>query len=433
MEECTGHIDFVVTVIMTQTHVHTVKITTFGLERLDRATLFAIAVGMQQEQQRGRRQSGSTVTEEQQEECARQQKTTTYEPEALGPSGCLSELIMSVTLSEDDATILAEGLAMTRTLRRLSLFDCTLDRPAALALARHGLEQNSSLLELGLVACGQSEAWLTTVLLSLQGHPTLDRLDLRCLGVTGLGPLSDLVENKMHGLVSLDLSFKGGCVDIPLDMSLLSTALRRRSNLGLGMSLQQLHLCSLLLTDDDIENVMEACVAASVSLRTLSLSLNKISDQGVVRYIAPTIRNNGTQLQRLYLDGNPFQDVGASALLESITTNVSLEKVRIPRTQQQQRAAPSSEVMEDMQRQLDYYGCLNRGGRRLVCVRQRRCGQGESEDGQQAEQKERPISIPVGLWADVLGRINRVNFETSTGHIDAMYCLLRHGPLLFPV
>ena len=391
LEECTGRVDFIMTVIMTQAVVGTVKVTTFGLDRLDEATLFAMAVGMTS-------------------------------------SICLEELILSATLTQDDAQILAEGIAKATTLRRLCLRDNTLDQPAAEILANVGLQSNTTLHEFGLVGCGQCDDWLGTLLHSFSDHPSLRHLDLRCLGSGDLEPVASLLERKRCGLTSIDLSFKGGSVETPLDLSSFTTALQNRKAQGLSMSLQHLHLCSLLLTDEDVDCVIDACVLAASSLETLNLSLNKLTNIGIIRKIAPKIANNELRLKNLYLDGNPFHKEGSLALLEAIRTNVDIEKIRV------------STEHEDIQKQLDYYGYLNRGGRRLVLVR------GKQTDASPELNNDRNLileeihptlhkqyCIPTGLWSSVLGRVNRLDFENTAHQEDVLYCLLRNGPLLFPV
>ena len=417
LEECTGRVDFIMSVIMTHAIVRRVKVTTFGLDRLDETTLFAIAVGMQQLRQRHHHHNSD-------------ERTTT-----INNTSSMSELILSATLTEDDAQILAEGIAKTTTLRRLCLLDSNLDQQAAETLASQGFQYNTSLHEFGLVACGQSDEWLETLLQSFRDHPCLERLDLRCLGMVSgnLAPVASLLEHKTCGLTSIDLSFKGGCVDVPLDLTQFATALQNRNVQGLSMKLQHLHLCSLLLTDDDMDCVMDACIQASSTLETLNLSLNKITDVGIVHSIAPKIANNELRLKNIYLDGNAFHKNGASALRDALKTNTNVEKIRIP-TQ-----------YEEIQHELDYYGRLNRGGRRLVFVR------GKEHDGnrihchdnvQQSNSNTRvlsaalqlqPICIPIALWSFVLGRANRLNFENMAYQVDVIYCLLRNGPLMFPV
>jgi hypothetical protein len=497
-EECTGHLEYLLTIVMTCAaagQVEKIKIVAVGSNRLDDVSLFALAVGMQ------RCKTSTAVTTTLSSASSSLSVTDTA---VAGKRFTLKEIRLSLTLTREDAWTLSRGLdcrnsndeygedndhhqmnnnTSVSTIQSFCLWDCTLEPSALEILAQEGLRYNTSLREVGLVACTittrsiarnasassstglrtcegrdrAGDACLATLLESLYHHPTLERLDFRCLATSDITPIAAFLEQPQCRLKSLDLSFKSGSGNEPIDLGLLTTAFRNRNAQGYQMTLERLHLSGLFLTDEDVEAVMETCVEASSSLDTLTLSLNKITDEGILQCVARRIANNGMddnfssrrsgrssnniRLKRLYLDGNPFHEEGCVALLDAMKTNVDLEELRIP------------PAMEECQRELDYYARLNRGGRRLVSGNEvidcRRVEDNDANDhpnesdrdnlkAQSQQQRHRPC-IPLALWSLVLARANHLDFEqrnnypSGPGRADVVFYLLRNGPILFPV
>ena len=352
MEECTGQVSVLLAMIMAQKVVK-LKVVSLSFGRLSEASLFALAVGM---------------------------RSNTW----------LKSLTLTLTLTEEDAAIFSSGLTSS-SLKRLCMWDCRLDTPATQALAQ-GIEAAASLKYFGLVACDQCDDRLEILTRALAHHPTLTSLDFRCLA-SGIAPVADLLREN-HNILDLDLSFRSGSEAIHLPT--LAAAVQNHP------SLLCLHLCGNLLTDDDVETILDC----TMSLQTLNLSLNSISDEGISR-VASYIATNQKGLQRLFLQTNPFTEVGARALLTAMATNTEIEELCIPNE------------LADIQAQLNYYARLNQGGRRLVLGN---------------------CSVPLAMWPMIFERADRLEWDESqwdetlndVGRAEVVYCLL-HGTLFFPV
>ena len=367
VEECTGQVDLMLSWILAQS-LQRLKLVAVLLEEFDRTVWLALAVG-------------------------------------LSSNPHLRELTLSCSLSAHDASILAQGLSCT-SLSRLCLWDCRLDTCAAIELAR-GLRQAVLLQEFGLVACDLCEERLDILLRALADHPALTRLDLRCLA-SSITPVGKFVLQNSN-ISILDLSFRSVQCEEAIDIPTLANAIRHHA------SLTSLHLCSNLLSDDNVETLLDALSTASESccLSTLDLSMNAISDSGLLHTIAPRIANNQLKIRRLLLENNDFSESALLQLVQAMTTNTYLEEVGIPHD------------FAFVQQMLDYYGRLNRGGRRLVVG-------------------SPPQEIALALWPFVLERVNRLKWDqqdrtSSNGtheptllRAEILYCLL-HGPLFFPV
>jgi hypothetical protein len=353
LEECTGEgVGYLLGVLLMQ-RVERVKLTSLSFGEFGEASMFAIAM-------------------------------------ALKNNIHLKDLVLTLTLEQAGAQIMKRGLTDS-SLERLCLWDCRMDIPTVEILSE-GLQSVKQLNEFGLVACAQTDFGLHLIAQSFIDHPSVTRLDLRCLA-SSIDPIANLLEQN-NRLTSVDLSFRSGNQSI--DVPRLFEAVRNHP------SLRCLHLCGNYLTDDDVVDIMES----SLSLYTLNLSMNLISDVGT-QFISTFIGNNEGSLRRLLLENNPLTEVGAEALLRGISLNTELIELSLPHD------------FPDEQSRVNYYARLNQGGRRLVV---------------------KNVDLPPGLWPRVIERANKMEWDegewddrlNESGRADITYCLL-HGPIFFPI
>ena len=181
-------------------------------------------------------------------------------------------------------------------------------------------------------------------------------------------------------------------------------------------SLQVLNLASNKLTDNHVDSLILA-VKGQSNIIAVDLKSNLITDIGIIKLA----EDLPSQLQRLFLQGNPFAIDGASSLLKTIKEKHSqMIDLRIP-TYNTLQAEPA---LQRIQQHIRYYEALNRAGRQVLM----------NDDTNK--------HVPMGLWPLILERINhRINFEdngygsyTSSNHnkfkAEICYAFLRFGPAL---
>ena len=308
---------------------------------------------------------------------------------------------------------LSRGLARTNKLRELNLSYTIFageDVDIIVQSLASGLEQNTSLRCLRLNTCRLQDRHVAALGQALVAHGHIRQLYLggnSCHfdGMTALAALLEQVNLETLGLShQRQESFIGeenasdkASSDYRPPIFIMANALPYSN-------LEVLHLASNNLRDDDIDQLAE--FFQDSWLKLLDLNNNQIGDRGVsilTLHFPP-------QLKKLWLSDNPITPVGANALLNKLaTTHDELTDLRIP-TYSGYRI---NNTMMDLQSQLNFYGRLNYGGRKLL----------------------KKSNLPRGLWSAVLERVNRLEWkrdatDVEIARVQILYCLL-HGPVLF--
>lgn len=304
--------------------------------------------------------------------------------------------VVSVVWTRSGTESFAQGLTSTRTLKELDLNSSTFEDDFVLEILSQGLEQNTTLSCVRLDRCNLRDRQLATLVNSLVGHRLLEELFLggNVCGQEGMRAIADLLEQNR--LRTLGMSHCLPDEDLPLNILL--------DAFPLTSSMKTLHLASNNLQDEDMEPLAAALRESAIT--TLDLKQNRITDQGMITLAS----NLSPRLEKLWLLGNPIGPIGAEALLELLrTSHFELSDVRIPTYFGFLRNA----AMQELQSQFQYYGRLNRGGRRLITCNSK--------------------TVPLALWSLVLGRVSRLEWgrddEKLVGQADVIYFLL-HGPVL---
>eukprot|EP00980_Cylindrotheca_fusiformis_P006166 scaffold1319_cov126-Cylindrotheca_fusiformis.AAC.55 len=172
-------------------------------------------------------------------------------------------------------------------------------------------------------------------------------------------------------------------------------------------SLKTLQLAGNGLNDSFVDSTLRI-FGQNSSLEELNLFGNRVTDRGVLG-IVQKLREL-RHLRSLWLGHNVFTAVGARAILEAMRTNFAVEELNVSSLQ-------SDDTMQKIQDEIDYYGRLNRDGRRIFA----------------SDVSE----VPMSLWSLILERANRIHAvgsstdeqENRSQAADAIFCLL-HGPAL---
>jgi Ran GTPase-activating protein (RanGAP) involved in mRNA processing and transport len=304
--------------------------------------------------------------------------------------------VESVVWTQSGMEGFSQGLTSTRTLKELDLNSSTFGDDFVLEILSQGLEHNTTLSCVRLDRCNLQDRQLATLVNGLAEHRLLEELFLGCnlFRQEGMRAIADLLEQNR--LRTLGMRHCLPDEDPPLNILL--------DAFPLNSSLKTLHLASNNLQDEDMGPLAAALQESSIT--TLDLTQNRITDQGMITLAS----NLSPHLEKLWLLGNPIGHAGAQALLELLkTTHLELSDVRLPTN----LGFSKNAAMEELQSQFQYYGRLNRGGRRLLTCNSR--------------------TVPRALWYLVLGRVNRLEWgrddEKLVGQADVIYFLL-HGPVL---
>ena len=394
----------------------------------------------------------------------------------------LQSLKLAIRLDAASSRSLSTAVARNTTLHELSLENCTnFEEPGVVMNISFGLRLNQHLERLSLDSCYLSDEQVSTILMALDGHNSIKKLSLQrnschTQGMTAIATL-------LHGdlLEELDLSFlvrktkeerereeeeerkdEAGEKDSKDEESDEKTAdkedgkdiadedakpaavekneekggddeepdkLEEEENEDNGeIQVRNTNLRVLLLAgngvgDAYLESVMNIFGKES-KLETLSLFGNRLSSEGIRKLILKQKLPYLKQLKRLYLGHNTFfkpLDI-KDDLIQALKKNYSLEEVMI-----KSLLNPDAES-NALQELMDHYCRMNVYGRRIMA-----CFEDDAKEGEDK-------SVPLGLWARVLGRANRMqekameddddgNDLKSFG-ADAIFCLL-HGPVLY--
>jgi Ran GTPase-activating protein (RanGAP) involved in mRNA processing and transport len=313
----------------------------------------------------------------------------------------VTSLVIRVNLYKKLAIALAEGLSTNTGLQELSLILSTSDASAIAALAR-GIQTNSTLRSLKLNRCSLEDGQVADLVRALENHPSLCELSVqgsscRAMGIIAISGL--LQESSNMKPLKLDLSNQDFEENEMFGISFLAPSLPSNK------SMRFLDLSSNHLTDAHV-----TCLASALSenstLEELRLVNCNISEKGAKLLAAKLPQMRG--LKTLWLYGNLFGRAGATALLQAVKINVHMEQLLLPRSRD------NTEPMDDIQKEMEYYLILNRGGRQMLTHPQ----------------------VPSGLWPHILQKAGSVDgddydyYMSRQARPNAMYCLLQ-GPALF--
>jgi Ran GTPase-activating protein (RanGAP) involved in mRNA processing and transport len=300
-------------------------------------------------------------------------------------------------LYEELSTTLAEGLSANSALEELSLILSTSDTNAIDTLAR-GIQGNSKLKSLKLNRCSLEDGQVAALIKALENHPSLRELSVQGSSCRAMGivAISGLLQSDNKKPFKLDLSNQHFTRNNPFGISFLAPALPENK------SMRFLDLSSNHLTDVEVTCIASALIENS-ALEELKLVNCNVTDKGtkIIAKHLPLM----TGLKTLWLQDNPLGEEGALSLFEASRTNMHLEQLILPKGR--------GRAMDDIQRKIDYFLALNKGGRRLL---------------------GNPNQVALGLWPRVLDRANSLSwdsFSVENAQASVIYCLIRNGPALF--
>jgi Leucine Rich repeat len=306
-------------------------------------------------------------------------------------SFCFSE----VELSANAFHALATGLKFNRFVNELRFKRCRLTQ--ALPVIADGIRGNPTIQSITLEQCGIVDELLGGFIRSLRECSSLQKLSLegnicRSEGTAELGLL--LQEQKVLNLSLHNQRIEGG---ERIDVAPIANALRANNS-----SLKFLDLSRNCLGDEDVRLLMDALIDNNRTLETLHLDQNEITDEGA-KFIADALPSL-LVLKTLALPENPIGAPGATHILNAIPENYILETFIVP--------SGNTEI----QRNIRWYGNLNKGGRRLFST---------------------PRDAPLAVFPFAIERVNNMplshDWNPEIAPSDVIYGLLRLGQLLYEI
>lgn len=286
---------------------------------------------------------------------------------------------------------LSQGLEQTTSLVDLCLSG-TRRCGRHIELLCRGLLRNQTLTSLGMADCQFGDACIADLVTALQGHATLQSLDLsnNSCAERGLLSLREMIAQTPN-LHTLDLKMQRE----RLDLSLLAPALHSNT------SLKKLGLSNTSLQDDDVTCLVDALLH-NTTLQDLDLSDNrKVSDVALLHLARHLPRLNLVTLNLRKLQNRGSKSV-LQAMAEGMRDNDTLQLLRIHYWRHVQYT-----------RQILFCANANRGGRRIL------------------RQQE---TVPLGVWPRVMERAFRKQYFCPLAQeagIDNIYYLLRNAPVLW--
>jgi hypothetical protein len=294
-------------------------------------------------------------------------------------------------LDELTAVGLSQGLEQTNSLEDLCLSG-TRRCARHIQLLSRGLQRNRTLTTLEMADCQFTDGCIADLVVALQGHATLQSLDLsnNACAHRGLQAIRQMIA-QTHNLHTLDLKMQRQ----RLDLSLLAPALHSNT------SLKKLCLSNTNLLDDDVMCLVDALVH-NTTLQDLDLSDNrKVSDVALLHLAQYLPRLHLVTLNLRKLQNRGSESV-VRAMAEGMQDNYTLQLLRIHYWRHVQYT-----------RQIMFYANANRGGRRIL------------------RQQE---TVPLAVWPHVMERAFRKHYFCPLAQqagIDNLYYLLRNAPVLW--
>jgi len=306
----------------------------------------------------------------------------------------LKNLRIKDHLLVEQVEALSRGLASNKILHTLDLSRSRIDDFSILAEGLGG----GSAKRLKLRSIGLRDNHLATLMAALESSPSssspsssspptaatataLESLDLSFNRLRNLERIGDFLKRDDCNLRELLIGYQN-----------LWQPNRNGTNInitGIATSLTaNTRLISLKLPRNELSDSDALLFAAALSdnstLEILDLRENNIADTGVKALAEAAQTSRG--LTQLHLRGNPFGTEASLALLEAASTNFHLEFL----------GDNWRDDDESINRQIRYHTTLNRGGRKLLRLRQP-----NDDDDNDNDSDESP---PLALWPLVLGK-----------------------------
>lgn len=298
-------------------------------------------------------------------------------------------------LDQVTALGLSQGLEQTTSLVDLCLSG-TRRCGRHIELLCRGLQRNKTLTSLGMADCQLIDTCIADLVTALQGHATLQSLDLsnNSCAQQGLLALREMIVQTPN-LHTLDLKMQRQ----RLDLSLFAPAFLQSNNNN--SSLKKLGLSNTSLQDNDVICLVDALLH-NTTLQDLDLSDNRnVSDVAVLHLALHLPRLHLVTLNLRKLQNRGSESV-LQAMAEGMRDNDTLQLLRIHYWRHVQYT-----------RQILFCANANRGGRRLL------------------RQQE---TVPLGVWPHVMERAFRKQYFCPLAQragIDNTYYLLRNAPVLW--
>jgi Ran GTPase-activating protein (RanGAP) involved in mRNA processing and transport len=372
----------------------------------------------------------------------------------------LLHLSLSVDISRESANWLTKAIARNTWLETLDLSSSSIDGPAVGSLG-FALRLNRTLKKLIFDGCYLKDDQVSSLLMALQDHPELRVLSLQqnSCHTQGMSAIASLLH--YNDLERLDLSYlirkkkteatpelqeerkqeqlkQGEKEDKPDDKKDETGDGDEKDDEGSkeddtsdneqddenkeqetpdgeeqedpnkvkNTSLKVLHLAGNGLGDVFIQSIL-GIFGKHSALEDLNLFGNRITDFGLNLIIdkLPQLEH----LKCLWVGHNSFSIAAGKDLVDVMRTNYTLEDVNL---------RSMDDGTEALQKNIEFYARLNRGGRRI-------------------HGSKNKVQTPLSLWPLVLERANRVHWGGATNNTlrnthaaDTIFCLIQ-GPVLF--
>lgn len=217
----------------------------------------------------------------------------------------------SQPFTDEQMSVFAEGLSQTKNLDYLSLKSIDLRRPQISDALAAGLEANDSLSCLNLTLCLFENDCLSRVLVALQGHSKLNRLEIlygECLSQIEFNSIRDWLSRNDCMLEHLSLREQYDITLRDRSRQFVDAELGRSpatSAFGLGtLERQNRSVIDLQLERMAIESSMlQGVLSNFANLISLDLSLNKVSD---LQPLDILLTGANCSLETLILTDNPI-------------------------------------------------------------------------------------------------------------------------------
>jgi Ran GTPase-activating protein (RanGAP) involved in mRNA processing and transport len=316
----------------------------------------------------------------------------------------------SVRLNVGNARFLKQALYQYKNIMALKLIECDLEDMEVASIIAQGLQQQNSLQSLNLSKCNIDDSTTAMFLEALKDSDNLKELDLswtQC-GEAAVRALSSLLEastslTKLHLANVFLMPPENQSPDTTNHIAVLAKAIERNSSLA-----------CLTLPGNDLDNsdlqALAFALTRNSTLKTLQLQDNNIDDHAISHILS--VWQQWSSLHSLWLFGNPALGIeGIEQLTAAFPLQTQLQDLQFP------TLGPNYKRLMQCQREVQYWGDLNKAGRRLLLQ-----------------------EVPLGVWPLVFARANRLNQQNSVSFLgkstqgfssaNAIYHLLR-GPVMF--
>lgn len=379
LNKCTGHLDKILTVVLTCTMLDSLSIL-MGNSRSEAFDPLAHALGV-----------------------------------GLLTNSSLRTLLLCVgsncnffTLTLDAAVSLEQGIRGNTSLYSLHINNCRFAERGALRIFAAGIQRIGCLRDVRFASCfepnGQplEDYSVAHLIRALEHNSKLEHLDLsrnKCIDI-GMAALASLIDRTQ--LRKLNVSSQR------MDQNQFMNTFHLVGALGRTLTLESLQLQSNNLSSDyDMAN-LAATLTHNTSIKCIDLSDNNIegSAMNILSSRIPSMK----VLENLLVDNNyEFDENTSQNLAKGMKEN---EVIRIIKCDQN---------LVDF-KTIQYYADLNWGGRRFIT-------QSKSNGKDYGEINP---SIPLSLWPQIISRIGGLS-EDCERRANVVYYLLQRGSAVFPV